>query len=158
MLVELFNKVVMPQMRIWFGVQKGLTPDGRAKYWNESMDNVEAFERELSSRGSAFFGGDQPGWLDYMIWPWFERIDTYSVIFKVRVKIKQIRGKFTKQLQEELGFPRQRFPGLTQWITAMVGDPAVSDYHLDTQTHANFMQSLAVGGLPDYNILYRAEK
>ena len=93
MLVELFNKVVMPQMRIWFGVQKGLTPDGRAKHWNESMDNVEAFERELSSRGSAFFAGDQPGWLDYMIWPWFERIDSYSLIFKVREAIKVEKKK-----------------------------------------------------------------
>ena len=36
-------------------------------------------------------------------------------------------------------------------------DPAVSDYYLDTQTHATFIQSLAVG-VPDYNILYRADK
>merc|ERR1719150_2028107 len=93
MLVELFNKVVMPQMRIWFGLQKGLTQDGRAKHWNESMDNVEAFERELSSRGSAYFGGDQPGWLDYMIWPWFERIDSYSVIFKVSLNNTERRKK-----------------------------------------------------------------
>ena len=100
MLVELFNKVVMPQMRIWFGLQKGLTQDGRAKHWNESMDNVEAFERELSSRGSAYFGGDQPGWLDYMIWPWFERIDSYSVVFKVSSEGSnktKTEGKSTKQ-------------------------------------------------------------
>lgn len=93
-----------------------------------------------------------------MIWPWFERIDTYSVIFKVRVRIIQRRGKSNKQLQEELWFPRQKFPGLTQWMTMMVDDPPVSDYHLDTQTHATFMQTLAVGGLPDYNILYSTEK
>ena len=91
MLVELFNKVIMPQMRIWFGLQKGLTAEGRAKHWNESMDNIEAFERELASRGSAFFGGEQPGWLDYMVWPWFERIDSYSVIFKVRENITKTR-------------------------------------------------------------------
>ena len=44
MLVELFNKVVMPQMRIWFGAKKGLTSEDRAKHWKDSMDNVEAFE------------------------------------------------------------------------------------------------------------------
>ena len=159
MLVELFNKVVMPQMRIWFGVQKGLTQDGRAKHWNESMDNVEAFKRELSSRGTDFFAGDQPGWLDYMIWPWFERIDSYSVIFKVSQNKTEERGrKPINQLQDELGFPRQRFPDLTKWMRVMLEDPAVSDYYLDTQTHAHFIQTLAVGGVPDYNILYRAEK
>ena len=61
------------------------------------------------------------------------------------------------QLQDELGFPRERFPGLAQWMTVMVADPAVSDYYLDTQTHAQFIQTLAVGGVPNYNILYRAE-
>ena len=58
------------------------------------MDNVEAFKRELSSRGTDFFAGDQPGWLDYMIWLWLERIDTYSVIFKVREAIKIEKKKF----------------------------------------------------------------
>ena len=42
MLVELFNKVVMPQMRIWFGVKKGLRP-ARLDYmiwpWIESIDS-----------------------------------------------------------------------------------------------------------------------
>ena len=106
MLVELFNKVIMPQMRIWFGLQKGLTSDGRAKYWNESMDNIEAFERELSSRGAAFFGGDQPGWLDYMVWPWFERIDSYSVIFKVRENITT-RGESMQQFTGGTRVPKR---------------------------------------------------
>ena len=47
------------------------------------MDNVEAFERELSSRGESHFGGDLPGWLDYMVW--FERVHSYSSIFKVNI-------------------------------------------------------------------------
>ena len=148
-------------MRIWFGVKKGLTSDDRAKYWNDSMDNVEAFERELSSRESAYFGGDQPGWLDYMIWPWFERIDSYSVIFKVsqnNTERDETRKIHDAILQDELGFPRERFPGLAQWMRVMVEDPAVSEYFLDTRTHAQFIQSLAVGGAPNYNILYRPEK
>ena len=69
--------------RIWF--KRGLTSEDRAKYWSDSMDNVEAFERELSSRGESHFGGDLPGWLDYMVWPWFERVHSYSSIFKVNI-------------------------------------------------------------------------
>ena len=110
MLVELFNKVVMPQMRIWFGLQKGLTQDGRAKHWNESMDNVEAFERELSSRGSAYFGGDQPGWLDYMIWPWFERIDSYSVVFKVSSEGSNITKTEGNNFTGGTGVPQREVP------------------------------------------------
>ena len=67
--------------RIWF--KRGLTAEDRAKYWGDSMDNIQAFETELSSRGSCYFGGEQPGWLDYMVWPWFERLDAYSTILKV---------------------------------------------------------------------------
>jgi len=138
MLVELFNKVISPQMRIWF--KRGLTPEDRAKYWTDSMDNVEAFERELSSRGEPHFGGDLPGWLDYMVWPWFERVHSYSTIFK-----------------GELEFPRESFPLLDQWMERMEKDPAVSEYFLDTETHAQFIQSLAVNGVPNYNILYQGK-
>ena len=38
----------------------------------------------------------------------------------------------------------------------MEKDPAVSEYFLDTETHAQFIQSLAVTGVPNYNILYQA--
>lgn len=35
---------------------------------------LDTFEAELKKRGTAFFSGKVPGMLDYMIWPWFERI------------------------------------------------------------------------------------
>jgi len=139
MLVELFNKVINPQMRIWF--KKDLTSEGRAKYWKDSMDSFEPFEEELDRRGDSHFAGALPGWLDYMVWPWFERVDSYSTIFK-----------------GELVFPRERFPLLTKWMEKMKEDPAVSEYFLDTETHAQFINSLAVNGVPNYNILYSGEQ
>ena len=37
---------------------------------------MKYFETELKNRGTAFFGGNEnPGMLDYMIWPWFERAE-----------------------------------------------------------------------------------
>ena len=84
MLVELFNRVVMPQMKIWFGWKRGQGEKERAAHWAECMQNLERFEAELSIRETAFFGGDDlPGWLDYMIWPWMERINIYPLVFKV---------------------------------------------------------------------------
>lgn len=39
------------------------------------MEGLETFEKELAQRGGQFFGGERPGMLDYMIWPWCERAD-----------------------------------------------------------------------------------
>ena len=59
----------------------------RAAHWAESMENLERFEtelRQLSLRQTTYFGGeDLPGWMDYMIWPWFERINIFPSVFKV---------------------------------------------------------------------------
>ncbi|XP_063239764.1 pyrimidodiazepine synthase-like [Bacillus rossius redtenbacheri] len=33
----------------------------------------QAFDEELQKRGTTFLGGETPGTVDYMIWPWFER-------------------------------------------------------------------------------------
>lgn len=39
--------------------------------YNKALDFLQ---EQLRSRGSKFLGGDEPGFVDYMIWPWFERI------------------------------------------------------------------------------------
>ena len=84
MLVELFNKVLMPIMRIIFGWKKGQGEEDRAAHWAECMQNLERFETELGQRKTAFFGGeDLPGYLDYMMWPWMERIEIFPLIFQV---------------------------------------------------------------------------
>lgn len=31
-------------------------------------------EEQLESRGTRFLDGAEPGYADYMIWPWFERL------------------------------------------------------------------------------------
>lgn len=39
------------------------------------MDGLVLFENELIKRNTVFFGGQKPGMVDYMIWPWCERAD-----------------------------------------------------------------------------------
>lgn len=39
----------------------------------DTANEWSAFEVELARRGSKFFGGDRPGMVDYMVWPWAER-------------------------------------------------------------------------------------
>ncbi|XP_077979066.1 glutathione S-transferase omega-1-like [Glandiceps talaboti] len=38
------------------------------------MAGLGKLEAELKKRGTTFFGGSQPGMLDYNMWPWFERL------------------------------------------------------------------------------------
>lgn len=39
------------------------------------------FDNELVSRGTDYFGGqEQPGMLDYVVWPWFERMGAFPLI------------------------------------------------------------------------------
>jgi len=139
MLVELFNKVIMPQMRIMFGFKKGLGEEDRANHWAESLKYLNIFELELSERGKeGFFSGNNvPGFLDYMIWPWFERLDAFGESYNK---------------EPGLQYPREKFPVLSGWMERMMEDKAVKDYHLDTATHAQFLASMGSGS-PNYNLL-----
>lgn len=42
-------------------------------------EGLETFEKELANRPGPFFGGNKPGMLDYMIWPWCERSDVLKI-------------------------------------------------------------------------------
>jgi len=138
MLVELFNKVQLPQMYLWFGWKRGQGPADRVKHWTNCMNNLQLFESELGERGTDFFGGStMPGWLDYMIWPWMERINIYPLVFKD---------------ESELAYPSTRFPLLNTWMERMKEDPAVMEYILDDEVHANFVRSI-VSGAPNYDLL-----
>jgi len=139
MLVEMFNKVLMPHMRIVFGWKRGMEPEKRANHWAESLENLETFEDELQKRDTTFFGGSAPGYLDYMIWPWFERINIFPRIFEG---------------ESALAFPAQKFPILSSWMKSMKEDPAVKEYILDEDVHVQFFKSLSAGS-PNYNLLYK---
>ena len=114
----------------------------RSKHWNESLQYLEAFEKELVDRnnvtkGKGFFSKtDNPGWLDIMIWPWMERVDAFELVF-------QEKGCL---------FPRERFPQITTWMDRMKNTKAVSDYLLPVDTHAEFIKSMQSGD-PKYNLL-----
>ena len=155
MLVELFNKVLMPIMRIIFGWKKGQGEEDRAAHWAECMQNLERFETELGQRKTAFFGGeDLPGYLDYMMWPWMERIEIFPLIFQVYFLCFMNRRKFFLLLKDEfrLAYQSARFPLLNTWMSKMKQDPAVQQYILDDETHAKFFRTM-VSGSPNYDLL-----
>ncbi|XP_030385559.1 pyrimidodiazepine synthase isoform X2 [Scaptodrosophila lebanonensis] len=89
---------------------------------------LDIYEKELNLRETAYFGGEAPGMLDYMIWPWCERFPA---------------------LKYELGFEivldPKRFGNLLRWRDLMLDDTPVKKSYLDGETHAKYMRSRRAG-------------
>ncbi|KAK0180703.1 hypothetical protein PV327_003060 [Microctonus hyperodae] len=105
--------------------------------FEEALKGLEYFDRELGKRGTAFFGGNKPGMLDLMIWPWFERADI----------IRILRG-------EKFFMPRERFVRLLEWKAAMKECPAIKISYLEPEIHAKYMKS-RISGAPQYDLLLK---
>ncbi|XP_074763782.1 glutathione S-transferase omega-1-like isoform X3 [Athene noctua] len=78
---------------------------------------LEHFSKILSKRDTVFYGGDSISMLDYMIWPWFERLEPF-------------------QLKDALNHT----PKLQRWMEAMKEDPAVKATMTDPQTFKDYLQ------------------
>merc|ERR1712071_551215 len=105
-MIELFVKVVGNFYKVLKEAKSG------EESWKESFENLlsglETFEKELTKRGSPFYGGEEPGMLDYMIWPWMERLPAFPIV--------------TNGLVNN---PCDTFPNLAKWWTSMEKDDAV---------------------------------
>ncbi|NXY62159.1 GSTO1 transferase, partial [Callaeas wilsoni] len=83
----------------------------------ELTEKFGRLEEALSKRNTAFHGGDSISMIDYMIWPWFERLEPW-------------------QLKDCLNHT----PKLQCWMEAMKEDPAVKALITDPPTFKNFLQ------------------
>ncbi|XP_037722162.1 pyrimidodiazepine synthase isoform X2 [Drosophila subpulchrella] len=92
---------------------------------------LDIYERELSRRGTDFFGGEQTGILDYMIWPWCERLEL----------LKLQRGK-------DYNYDE------TPWLERMKRDPAVMAFYMEAEVQAEFLRTRSLGQ-PNYNLLVK---
>jgi len=102
----------------------------------EVSQALDEYEAELKKRGTPFFGGKEPGMLDYMIWPWIERFAALKFIEGVTYEID-----------------KNRFATLTKWNANMIADPAVSVHYLPGDVHAKFIEGMKSKDLSVYDIL-----
>ncbi|RLU15484.1 hypothetical protein DMN91_012478 [Ooceraea biroi] len=108
--------------------------DTISEVFNEFLTSLEVYERELEQRRTPFFGGNKPGMLDLMIWPWCERADV----------IRILSG-------EHFVLPRERFRRLLEWRAAMKDDSAVRVSYQDAETHAKYRRTY-LAGAPQYDL------
>ncbi|VVC98718.1 unnamed protein product [Leptidea sinapis] len=100
-----------------------LTPTSAETYHK----GLEILQKEIESRGTTYLAGDQPGLIDYTIWPFLERFLALPLLGKTDFAIDQ-----------------SKYEVLTV--------PAVKSYCLAPETHSKFTES-RVKGNPDYNML-----
>lgn len=78
---------------------------GRASFDDDEsiVNGLQTFEHELIDRRTQFFGGNKPGMLDFMIWPWCERADILRLFGNQhllrRDKYKKLVGIFLLKTQ-----------------------------------------------------------
>lgn len=129
-LIERFSAVTTAMYKIFVD-----GPEKNPGALSEISNGLDIYEKELTERGTAFFNGDKPGMLDYMIWPWCERSDIIPYLVGDRYKLDE-----------------QRFANLLKWKSEMAEDPAVKTHYLNGETHSTFLRTRRAGD-PQYNIL-----
>jgi glutathione S-transferase len=109
------------------------TPENVAELANTYFTKLEKFEKILAQSGKPYFRGDKVGMVDYMIFPWFERLPL----------LKELFGS-------ALTFPEDKLPTLAAWYRRMEKDPAVIACSTETSKSRNFIKTY-LAGKPEYD-------
>ncbi|XP_026759430.1 pyrimidodiazepine synthase-like isoform X2 [Galleria mellonella] len=120
LLIERFNELIKGSLECF---------DTNFAFGSEQIiQTLDIFEKELASRGTNYFGGNRPGMLDYMIWPWIERL-----LLLRCVNAKKFDSK------------RSLFPNFADWSDQMQLDDIVKkhahspmeyfDYYKNARAH-----------------------
>lgn len=134
--IENASKVITPYYKALFG--GGVDEEATRKNILQMAEGLELFENELRRRGTLFFcGNDAPGMLDYMFWPWMERIPTLKILYPKLY---------------DFDAARERNNALEKWRQAMKNDAAVKAYFITPEQHVQFVKS-HLDGTPNYEIL-----
>lgn len=88
LLIDKFNPVLSSLYKV-FTSKTGIT--GVQDELEKFMNNLDAFEKELKERKTKFFGGSDPGMVDYMIWPWMERSEMIYYIDNSHFELDIVR-------------------------------------------------------------------
>ncbi|KAL3859756.1 hypothetical protein ACJMK2_009954 [Sinanodonta woodiana] len=124
-LYETFSNVTSLFMKI------AVTHGDNPKVIQRFLKELDRYEAELKKRGK-FFGGEKVCMVDFMIWPWFERLPLLN------------------QVLPETRLTQDRFPSLLAWTREMYLLPAVKSTMYDFKTHRAFMDGVRDGN-PDYD-------
>ncbi|KAG8551739.1 hypothetical protein GDO81_004243 [Engystomops pustulosus] len=81
------------------------------------FEKFKKLEEALTKKNTPYFGGESLSMIDYMIWPWFERLHLFDV-------------------EEYL----EKAPRINAWRSLMLQDPVVKDTFTDPEVLSNFIK------------------
>lgn len=95
---------------------------------------LDFIQEQLKNRGTVFLDGSEPGYADYMIWPWFERLRAFAHDERVRLE-------------------PSKYSLLLEYIDNMLKDSAVSQYLIPLEILAKFHEAYTKKERPNYELL-----
>ncbi|XP_068220330.1 pyrimidodiazepine synthase-like isoform X2 [Palaemon carinicauda] len=119
-LIDRWAKVSQAWYKIRFAVGN---EEMMKKALQELHEGLDIYEVELKKRGTKFFGGEKPGMLDYMIWPWAERICV----------LQEISG--------DVFLTEERYPTIISWTSSMCEDPVIKAVIIPAQVYKHYWQT-----------------
>ncbi|CAI5654360.1 unnamed protein product [Oreochromis niloticus] len=124
MMLEHFSKVIPYFYKIPMDRKKGEDVSGLEA---ELKEKFAKLNEDLVNKKTKFFGGDSITMIDYMMWPWFERVEAYQV----------------KQFLDGN-------PELKKWTELMLQDSAVKATMFSPDAHKAFFKTF-LDGNPDFD-------
>jgi glutathione S-transferase len=82
-----------------------------------------------------YFAGKECGWIDYMIWPFIERLEAVALMTNGQV-----------------GVTKEKYPKLAAYMERMKQRPEVKAIYRTPEEHASFFKSAFTDGVPNYDI------
>jgi len=82
-----------------------------------------------------YFCGSQPGYADFMSWPWIERLSALDILSDHKISIDS-----------------DKYPKLIAYIERMKNQPEIKPFLLDGKTHAKFIDAVAKNEIDYDNI------
>lgn len=125
LLIERFNELIKGTLD-WY--------DTNFAFGSERIiATVELLEKELGMRGTEYFSGISPGMMDYMIWPWVERLYV----------LKCINGRKFEEKKDQ-------FPNFVDWGEQMQRDPVVRKHACSPEEYFEYYKNARSSTLAFY--------
>ncbi|XP_020843634.1 glutathione S-transferase omega-1-like [Phascolarctos cinereus] len=112
MILELFSKIPSLSKDVLIAVRNGEDCTTRKA---ELCKEFSKLEEVLTRQKTMFLGGNSISMIDYLIWPWFERLESF-----------------------EIADCMDHTPALKLWVTNMKKDPTVEALLTDVKTYKGF--------------------
>ncbi|XP_052007644.1 glutathione S-transferase omega-1 [Xyrauchen texanus] len=124
MMLENFSKVIPFFYKIPMGRKNG---EDVSALETELKDKLSKLNETLVNKKTKFYGGNSITMIDYMMWPWFERMEML-----------------------DLKHCLENTPELKKWTECMLEDPSVKATMFSTDTYKAFYKTY-MDGNPNYD-------